>query len=295
MSEDTAVKSYKGFDADLKCRGFQFEVGKEYHHQGNVLACWSGFHSCEYPLEVFSYYPPIGNRFAIVCASGNLSRNEGDSKMASSDIAVIEEIDLHRLSSIAVDWVIDRLDLANLINQIVVTGNQSAATNTGDQSAATNTGYRSAATNTGDRSAATNTGYRSAATNTGHQSVATNTGDQSAATNTGYQSAATNTGYQSAATNTGDQSAATNTGHQSVATNTGYQSAAKVKGANSVAVALGINCRASASVGGAIVLCYRDECDGTLIHLRASKVGENGIRPDTWYSLNKNGEFFENE
>ena len=120
MSEDTAVKSYKGFDADLKCRGFQFEVGKEYHHQGNVLACWSGFHSCEYPLEVFSYYPPIGNRFAIVCASGNLSRNEGDSKMASSDIAVIEEIDLHRLSSIAVDWVIDRLDLANLINQIVV-------------------------------------------------------------------------------------------------------------------------------------------------------------------------------
>jgi hypothetical protein len=80
-----------------------------------------------------------------------------------------------------------------------------------------------------------------------------------------------------------------------VATNTGDQSAAKVKGANSVAVALGINCRASASVGGAIVLCYRDECDGTLIHLRASKVGENGIRPDTWYSLNKNGEFFENE
>jgi len=223
MSEDTAVKSYKGFDADLKCRGFQFEVGKEYHHQGNVLACWSGFHSCEYPLEVFSYYPPIGNRFAIVCASGNLSRNEGDSKMASSDIAVIEEIDLHRLSSIAVDWVIDRLDLANLINQIVVTGDQSAATNTGDRSAATNTGDRSAATNTGDRSAA------------------------------------------------------------------------KVKGANSVAVALGINCRASASVGGAIVLCYRDECDGTLIHLRASKVGENGIRPDTWYSLNKNGEFFESE
>ncbi|MBA8034201.1 hypothetical protein HV096_19345 [Citrobacter freundii] len=181
------------------------------------------------------------------------------------------------------------------------TGYRSAATNTGGQSAATNTGYQSAATNTGDRSAATNTGYRSAATNTGYQSAATNTGNQSAATNTGDRSAATNTGDQSAATNTGDQSAATNTGYQSAATNTGdqsaatntgYRSAAEVSGSQSVAAALGIEGKARASEGGAIILCFRSD-EGELIHIRASKVGDNGVMPNTWYQLDENGEFVE--
>ncbi|MGV4306594.1 DUF7666 domain-containing protein, partial [Citrobacter portucalensis] len=108
----------------------------------------------------------------------------------------------------------------------------------------------------------------------------------------GYQSAATNTGYQSAATNTGYQSAATNTGYQSAATNTGYQSAAEVSGSQSVAAAFGIEGKARASEGGAIVLCYRDE-DGELIHIRASKVGENGIKADVWYQLNEDAEFVE--
>ncbi|MGS6267895.1 DUF7666 domain-containing protein, partial [Enterobacter asburiae] len=110
----------------------------------------------------------------------------------------------------------------------------------------------------------------------------------------GYQSAATNTGDQSAATNTGYQSAATNTGYQSAATNTGYQSAAEVSGSQSVAASLGIEGKARASENGAIVLCYRDE-DGVLIHIRASKVGENGIKPDTWYQLDEDGEFVEVE
>ncbi|ELF7491324.1 hypothetical protein RA640_002039, partial [Salmonella enterica] len=84
------------------------------------------------------------------------------------------------------------------------------------------------------------------------------------------------------------------TGYQSAATNTGYQSAAEVSGSQSVAASLGIEGKARASEGGAIVLCYRDE-DGELIHIRASKVGENGIMPDIWYQLNEDGEFVECE
>ncbi|EBL3370854.1 hypothetical protein EHU98_22530, partial [Salmonella enterica subsp. enterica serovar Kentucky] len=118
--------------------------------------------------------------------------------------------------------------------------------------------------------------------------------DRSAATNTGDCSAATNTGNRSAATNTGNRSAATNTGYQSAATNTGDCSAAEVSGSQSVAASLGIEGKARASEGGAIVLCYRDE-DGELIHIRASKVGENGIMPNTWYQLDKDGEFVECE
>ncbi|EGI6379109.1 hypothetical protein HIW86_004548 [Salmonella enterica subsp. enterica serovar Cubana] len=305
------IVTFKGFNKDLKCRGFQFAIGETFHHDGKVEACGSGFHACECPFDVFSYYPPAESRYAETISFGITDSEEGgDTKIASSSITIKDELTLPQFIQRGIEWIWSKID-KSLEQQIMCgnrsaatnTGYQSAATNTGDQSAATNTGYQSAATNTGDQSAATNTGdqsaatntgNRSAATNTGYQSAATNTGNRSAATNTGYLSAATNTGDWSAATNTGNRSAATNTGYQSAATNTGYQSAAEVSGSQSVAASLGIEGKARASEGGAIVLCYRDE-DGELIHIRASKVGENGIMPNTWYQLDKDGEFVECE
>ncbi|EJI1044372.1 hypothetical protein NDO96_004415 [Salmonella enterica] len=274
------IMTFKGFNKNLKCRDFQFEIGKTFHHDGKVEACGSGFHACECPFDVFSYYPPAESRYAETISFGVIDREEeGDTKIASASITIKSELTLPQFIQRGIEWIWSKIDKS--LEQQIMTGNRSAATNTG---------YQSAATNTGNRSAATNTGDWSAATNTGDWSAATNTGDWSAATNTGYQSAATNTGYQSAATNTGYQSAATNTGYQSAATNTGYQSAAEVSGSQSVAASLGIEGKARASEGGAIVLCYRDE-DGELIHIRASKVGENGIMPNTWYQLDKDGEF----
>ncbi|EMU2021859.1 hypothetical protein WM632_002932 [Salmonella enterica subsp. enterica serovar Kentucky] len=305
------IVTFKGFNKDLTCRDFQFAIGETFHHDGKVEACGSGFHACECPFDVFSYYPPAESRYAETISFGVIDREEeGDTKIASASITIKSELTLPQFIQRGIEWIWSKID-KSLEQQIMTgyrsaatnTGDWSAATNTGDWSAATNTGYQSAATNTGNRSAATNTGYRSAATNTGDWSAATNTGYQSAATNTGNRSAATNTGYQSAATNTGNRSAATNTGYRSAATNTGYQSAAtntgdlsaaEVSGSQSVAASLGIEGKARASEGGAIVLCYRDE-DGELIHIRASKVGENGIMPDIWYQLNEDGEFVECE
>ncbi|EAS6352101.1 TPA: DUF7666 domain-containing protein [Salmonella enterica] len=332
------IVTFKGFNKDLKCRDFQFEIGKTFHHDGKVEACGSGFHACECPFDVFSYYPPAESRYAETISFGVTDRKEeGDTKIASASITIKAELTLPQFIQRGIEWIWSKID-KSLEQQIMTgdwsaatnTGNWSAATNTGYQSSATNTGYQSAATNTGDWSAATNTGYQSAATNTGdwsaatntgNRSAATNTGNWSAATNTGYQSAATNTGYQSAATNTGDwsaatntgdrsaatntgnrsaatntgdRSAATNTGNRSAATNTGDRSAAEVSGSQSVAASLGIEGKARASEGGAIVLCYRDK-NGELIHIRASKVGENGIMPNTWYQLNEDGEFVECE
>ncbi|EDN5095820.1 hypothetical protein CSL53_000683 [Salmonella enterica subsp. houtenae] len=292
------IVTFKGFNKDLKCRDFQFEIGKTFHHDGKVEACGSGFHACECPFDVFSYYPPAESRYAETISFGVIDREEiGDTKIASASITIKDELTLPQFIQRGIEWIWSKID-KSLEQQIMTgkrsaatnTGDWSAATNTGDWSAATNTGNQSAATNTGDWSAATNTGYQSAATNTGDWSAATNTGDWSAATNTGDWSAATNTGDWSAATNTGNRSAATNTGDWSAATNTGNQSAAEVFGSQSVAASLGIEGKARASEGGAIVLCYRDE-DGELIHIRASKVGENGIMPNTWYQLDKDGEF----
>ncbi|EHB9503350.1 hypothetical protein JT904_002497 [Salmonella enterica] len=260
------IVTFKGFNKDLTCRDFQFAIGETFHHDGKVEACGSGFHACECPFDVFSYYPPAESRYAETISFGVIDREEeGDTKIASASITIKAELTLPQFIQRGIEWIWSKID-KSLEQQIM----------TGDWSAATNTGNWSAATNTGDWSAATNTGNWSAATNTGNWSAATNTGNWSAATNTGNRSAATNTGNWSAATNTGDWSAA------------------EVSGSQSVAASLGIEGKARASEGGAIVLCYRDE-DGELIHIRASKVGENGIMPDIWYQLNEDGEFVECE
>ncbi|EGL1839538.1 hypothetical protein IP296_004149 [Salmonella enterica] len=233
------IVTFKGFNKDLKCRDFQFKIGKTFHHDGKVEACGSGFHACECPFDVFSYYPPAESRYAETISFGVIDREEiGDTKIASASITIKAELTLPQFIQRGIEWIWSKIDKS--LEQQIMTGNWSAATNTGDWSAATNTGDWSAATNTGNRSAATNTGNWSAATNTG------------------------------------------------------YQSAAEVSGSQSVAASLGIEGKARASEGGAIVLCYRDE-DGELIHIRASKVGENGIMPDIWYQLNEDGEFVECE
>ncbi|EBZ1698305.1 hypothetical protein GE872_02580 [Salmonella enterica] len=211
------IVTFKGFNKDLKCRDFQFEIGKTFHHDGKVEACVSGFHACECPFDVFSYYSPADSRFAETISFGITNREEdGDTKIASASITIKAELTLPQFIQRGIEWIWSKIDKS--LEQQIMCGNRSAATNTGNRSAATNTGDWSAATNTGN------------------------------------------------------------------------WSAAEVSGSQSVAAAFGIEGKARASEGGAIVLCYRDE-DGELIHIRASKVGENGIMPNTWYQLNEDGEF----
>jgi hypothetical protein len=303
------MKCFKGFDKDLKCRDFHYEIGKEYTEEKADI-CNCGFHACEFPMDVFGYYPPSDSRYCEVELEENGQKSSDDSKRVGKKISVKAEIGIAGIIKAGVeyikeqvDWEDDKATNTGYQSAATNTGDRSAATNTGDrsaatntgyQSAATNTGYRSAATNTGDYSAATNTGYRSAATNTGDQSAATNTGYQSAATNTGDYSAATNTGYRSAATNTGDQSAATNTGYQSAATNTGNKSAAIVEGKESIALATGIKSKAKGKIGCFIVLTEWKEINNEyhIVDIKSAKVDGENIKEDTFYML-KDGKFVE--
>ena len=189
MDNENIIHSYKGFDKDLKCRGFAYEIGKDYKQDGNIKCCNNGFHACEFPLDVFNYYAPGGNsRYCTVTQSGVTDKKEGDSKVASSKIHIETEIGLDGIIKAGVKFILDKVNWKN--QKESNTGYRSAATNTGDYSAATNTGYRSAATNTGDRSAATNTGDYSAATNTGDYSAAKVSGKESIAIVTGKDSKA---------------------------------------------------------------------------------------------------------
>jgi hypothetical protein len=281
------MKGYKGFNEKFQCtpggKVFQYEVGKEYEHEGDVDWCKKGFHFVENPLLVFHFYPPTG-RFAEVDGDGVSDKTDETTKRVAKRLHIKAELSLSALIGLGVKFILDKVDFTNA--PATNTGYHSAATNTGDQSAATNTGDQSAATNTGTRSAATNTGDQSAATNTGDHSAATNTGDQSAATNTGDQSAATNTGYQSAATNTGTRSAATNTGDQSAATNTGEEGCA---------VSLGIEGKAKGAVGCWLTIAewkQDKEYNWHRIDVQTKKVDGKKIKADTFYVL-KDGKFVE--
>ena len=243
--KETVVVAFKGLDLNLRCRDYQFEIGKSYTHEGDVKRCESGFHSCEYPLHIFDYYHPASTRFALVEASGKIDREEdGDTKLASAKLHIKAEIKIPDLGTAAIKWITDKCDLVK---------------------------------------ASSATGSRSASSATGSQSASSATGDQSASSATGDQSAASAIGYRSASSATGSQSAASATG---------YQSASSVTGKNSVAINIGIEGKAKADKNGAIILCNHDS-DCNIRHIRASKVGENGIKPDVWYVLNDAGAFEE--
>ncbi len=102
------TKGYKGFDKDMKCRGFQFKPGEEYTHNGEVNACSDGFHFCESPLDVFGYYPPATSRFAEVEGSGKTDKKGDDTKVSCETIKIGAEISLTAYIEAGVKFVFER-------------------------------------------------------------------------------------------------------------------------------------------------------------------------------------------
>ena len=160
------MKAYKGFDKNLKCRGFQYEIGKTYEENDAVL-CKRGFHACKNPLDVFGYYPPGDESRYCEVELGEVSNGKDaeDSKVCSRKIRIGDEIGLEGIVDVFVKFIFEKVNWEDTKESN--TGNQSVATNTGNQSVATNTGNWSAATNTGDQSAATVEGKESIAIATG--------------------------------------------------------------------------------------------------------------------------------
>ena len=184
-TENKTVKGYKGFDKNLRCRDFQYEIGKEYETERAEL-CKEGFHFCENPHDVLSYYSAgEGNRFAVVEASEVSDEKGDDSKRVSKRISVKAEISVFEICRIAVSAFFENFGFKKKI--------ESADTNNAGDYGAANAGHRGAA----------NAGHRGAA-NAGDYGAA-NAGDCGAA-NAGYRGAA-NAGDCGAA-NAGDYGAA---------------------------------------------------------------------------------------
>lgn len=106
MSEKV-ITSYKAFDKNMQCRGFQYEVGKEYEMDGEVKCCNQGFHACKSPLEVWDYYDMLDSRYAEVEQSGKIDAGENSTKICSSHIKIKAELKLAGIINIGVEWLKD--------------------------------------------------------------------------------------------------------------------------------------------------------------------------------------------
>ena len=158
-----AIICYKGTDANMRCNGYQYELGKTFTHTGTVAACSQGFHSCENPLDVWNYYGVAGgNRFFKVRASGKLDRHSGDSKVASAEVHFEAELKLPDFIKMAVKWVMDAAkDKGDRVQSSKVKNSKLAAS--GDSSQLAASGDYSKLAASGDYSKLEVTGKHSAA------------------------------------------------------------------------------------------------------------------------------------
>lgn len=165
------MKAYKGFDKDLKCRGFQYEVGKEYE-EANAALCKKGFHACENPLDTFRHYRPTDSRYCEVDVDDNGERNNTDSKVCGKHIKISAEIGLKGVINAGVRFVFDKCERATEENASGRRGNAAASGESGNAAAS------------GESGTAVVTGFAGRATALGEQCLAVAWGEDSLARGT---------------------------------------------------------------------------------------------------------------
>jgi len=159
------MKAYKGFNKDMKCRGFQYKEGKEYETD-RAKVCEAGFHACENPLDCFAYYHPSeGSIFHEVELGGDISRGGDDTKYAATKIRIGARVTLAGMIKAGLDFVFAKVK--KLKTPAATSGYQSTAATSGNRSTAATSGNQSTAATSGNRSTAATSGYQSTAARSG--------------------------------------------------------------------------------------------------------------------------------
>ena len=279
------MKTYKGFNENMTCQGFQYEEGKEYEEKEAVV-CERGFHACEYPLDCFSYYNPNKSVYHEVEQSGEL---HGDGiKVASTKIKIGAEINIAGLVKAAIEYTTKKVN--------------PEAKSDEDYGASSATGYKGASSATGDCGASSATGIKGASSATGDYGASSATGNCGASSATGIKGASSATGIKGASSATGDYGASSATGNCGASSATGYKGKAEAGDSESVAVAWGYRGRARGVLGSYLVLADWDGNDNNywtqnewiLKGAKIVRVDGKKIKENVWYTM-KNGEIVEAE
>ena len=313
------ITSYKGFDKNMQCRGFQYEVGKEYEMDGEIKCCNRGFHACKSPLEVWDYYDILNSRYAEVEQSGKIEEEENTTKVCSSRIKIKAELKLADIINIGVEWLKDittpskvKADCAlndngDRMKQIGSSGYYAKIGSSGDYAKIGSSG---------DSAKIGSSGYYAKIGSSGDSAKIGSSGDYAKIGSSGYYAKIGSSGYYAKIGSSGDSAQIGSSGDSAQIGSSGDYAkigssgdyakigssgdSAKINstGEDSVIMCAGNSSRAKTKVGSWITLAewkWSDEKKRNVpVYVKTEYVDGENIKADTWYQL-KNGKFVEVE
>ncbi len=288
------IRGYKGFDSDLKCRGFQYEVGTRVEHTGDIKLCTAGLHFCLHPLDVLTYYHPAnGGRFAEVAAETVSDETHHDSKRVSKVLTVRTELTFRDLINAGVRYALDltKRSAASCTTQ----GYSAHSTTQGDYAHSTTQGYSAHSTTQGYHAHCTTQGDSAHSTTQGDFAHSTTQGDSAHSTTQGDYAHSTTQGDYAHSTTQGYSAHSTTQGDSAHSTTQGYHAHSTTQGKESIAAGLGRQNWARAAKGSWIVLAeWMQKQDGAwaVRSVQSIKVDGKKIKADTFYEL-RDGKFVE--
>ena len=301
------LKAFKGFDKRLRCRGFQYEVGKVYQEPVAEL-CNKGFHACENPLDTFRYYPPTDSRYCEVEIDDNGQRNSDDSKVCGKEIKIGAEIGLDGVIKAGAQFIFEMCGGSAEDHASGERGNAAASGGWGNAAASGESGNAAASGESGNAAASGLSGNAAASGGWGNAAASGERGNaaasglsgNAAASGTRGNAAASGTRGNAAASGLSGNAAASGmngnavaSGVMGTATATGCDGLASAVGTQCIAVAWGEYSLAKGTLGNWIVVSERDD-SGDIVDAKLARVDGETIRADTWYTLRR-GEIVEAE
>ena len=281
------MKLYKGFTKDLKCRDFQYEIGKEYHEESADL-CHTGFHACENPLDTLRYYAPGSSRYCEVELDEVSDQRDSDTKRAAKKIKIGAEIGLKGVIDAGVKFIFEKCEDTTEERASGERGNAAASGWRGNAAAS---GRRGNAAASGESGNAAASGWRGNAAASGESGNAAASGWSGNAAASGESGNAAASGWRGNAAASGWRGNAAASGWRGCAVSSGKYGSAEANGKQCIAVAFGEQGRARGKIGNWLVVAEYGS-DGEIIEPKIAVVDGENIKQDTWYTV-KNGKFVE--
>ena len=174
-----AIKSYKGFDKNLRCRGFQYKIGGIYEMDGEIKVCNRGFHACESPFDVFDHYTMIDSRFCEVEQDGNISKEDRGTKICSSKIKIKAELKLADMINLGVEWLKEITSPEKIKTSIKdnSSGNYAKIGSSGDEAQIGSSGYGAKIGSSGNNAQIGSSGYGAKISSSGYGAKIDSTGE----------------------------------------------------------------------------------------------------------------------
>ncbi len=273
------IKSYKAFDKNMQCRGFQYEVGKEYEMDGEIKCCERGFHACKSPMEVWDHYDMLSSRFAEVEQSGKIDEEGNSTKVCSSHIKIKAELKLADIIKIGVEWLKDITSPSKVKTDIAKNDNGGDSAKIGSS---------------GNSAQIGSSGYYAKIGSSGDYAQIGSSGDYAQIGSSGYYAQIGSSGYYAKIGSSGNYAQIGSSGNYAKIGSSGDYAQINSTGEDSVIMCAGKESKAKAKVGSWITLSewkWNDDKKRRVpICVKTEYVDGNNIKADTWYQL-KNGEF----